>query len=322
MTAVENGELEFSCYTEPGRQRDRNEDACAVPPSSAETTKKGTLLVLADGVGGYPGGAEASQQAVQIMQALYYAEVGSQYLPERLRATVESVNGLARLHQRKTGQELGYLTTLVAAVILQDEIWIANVGDSRAYLVQAASKKRRQLTEDHSGHVRMVKAGLASESETERTSSTITRAIGLEDDCQVDTYHYAWHPGDCLVLCSDGLASLPEKEMIEIILQSTAAPAARQLVARAIELDGSDNCTVVVAKWLPHSLTSKRKAAPRSKSASLTLPGLPPPARSSRRTSWRWILLWVMVGVLLGLLVAAVYASIWMNASGLLPLFN
>jgi serine/threonine protein phosphatase PrpC len=322
VIAGEKAALEFSCCTEPGRQRERNEDACAVPPAAADTAGKGTLLVLADGVGGYPGGADASQQAVHVLQALYYAEAGPQHPLDRLRAGVESVNVLARLQKRQLGQESGYLTTLVAAVVLQDQIWVANVGDSRAYLVQAASGNRRQLTEDHSGHIRLVKAGLVSDSETARTSSTITRAIGLQEDCQVDTYHYTWHPGDCLILCSDGLASLPEEEMVRIALGATAASASKQLVARAIELDGSDNCTAVVSKRLRNTESSNAKSTVRSGRASPTMPVVNTPSiMRNKRISRQAVLLWVMLGILIGWVSAAVMVAFWLNASGLMNLF-
>lgn len=314
--------LDFSCCSKPGRQRERNEDACAVPPAAVDTIGKGTLLVLADGVGGYPGGADASQQAVHALQALYYAEAGLQYPLDRLRSGVESVNALARLQQRRSGQEVGYLTTLIAAVIYEDQIWVANVGDSRAYLVQAVSKKRRQLTEDHSGHIRLVKAGLVRDTESAHASSVITRAIGLEEECQVDTYHYTWHPGDCLILCSDGLASLPEEEMVRITLNNSAANASKQLVARAIELDGSDNCTAVIGKRLPNPVSSIRKPAVRQRGASPTIPALKTPSvgRKNHHTRWR-IVLWVVLGVLIGWVSAAVVIALWLNASGFINLF-
>jgi serine/threonine protein phosphatase PrpC len=322
VNPLEIAALEFSCCTEPGRQRERNEDACAIPSVTANTSGKGTLLVLADGVGGYPGGADASQQAVHVLQALYYAEAGPQHPLDRLRASVESVNVLARLQKRQLGQEDSYLTTLVAAVILEDQIWVANVGDSRAYLVQAASKRRRQLTEDHSGHIRLVKAGLVSDSDSARTSSTITRAIGLEEDCQVDTYHYTWHPGDCLILCSDGLAPLPEEEMVRIALGTATANASKQLVARAIELDGSDNCTVVISKRLLNHESSDKKSTVRLGGKSSTIPAMMTPSvKPKRHRNWRRPVLWVILGVLIGWASAAIVITFWLNASGLINLF-
>ena len=237
--------------TDPGKQRLQNEDACAFPPPGVDETRLGSLLAIADGTGGLPGGGEASREAVQFVQALYYTAPTPDNLPDRLRQSVEQVNALNRLVQRQPAAVQGHLTTLVAAVIHADQIWVANVGDSRAYLVKAAGRQLVQLTEDHSGHVRNVKVGLVSAADLDsRELGIITRAIGLQDDCQVDIYHYTWSPGDRLVLCSDGLSHLAPEEMVATALDDLPEEAAQALVARAVETDGSDNCTAVVAAWL------------------------------------------------------------------------
>lgn len=321
MIDREHVTLEYYGYSEPGRQRARNEDACAVPPKTADIKRYGTLLVLADGVGGYSGGAEASQQAVSLLQAIYYSETGPENLADRLRAGVESVNALALLKKRQLGQNNGYLTTLVAAAILRDQIWVANVGDSRAYLVQTTGKNRRQLTEDHSGHVRLVKAGLVDGSESGRASSSITRAIGLEQDCQVDMYHYTWQNGDCLVLCSDGMASLPEAEMVSIVLDSAAQLAAKRLVERAIEMDGSDNCTAVVAKRIPEQENPEADAMPISGSVRQTVLSKTRAVRKPNRYPWRVMMIWVLLGLLVGWASAAVFTLLWLDVLGVVNLF-
>lgn len=243
--------IQRACYSDPGKQDKQNEDACALPSPGVDETSLGTLLAIADGIGGLPGGGEASQEAVHNVQTLYYAAPNPDNLPDRLRQSVEQVNALNRLTQRQLGLEKGHLTTLVAAVIHTDQIWVANVGDSRAYLVKADGRHLIQLTEDHSGHVRNVKVGLVSNADlASRESGVITRAIGLQDDCQVDIYHYTWTPGDRLMLCSDGLSHLMPEVMISTILDDLPEKAAHDLVANAIEMDGSDNCTAVVAAWL------------------------------------------------------------------------
>ncbi len=220
------------------------------PPPASDRDQYGSLVVIADGIGGLPGGAEASQEAVSYLQALYYSGPGPNHAADRLREAVEAVNALICLRQRQLDYPKGYLTTLVAAVILSDQIWIANVGDSRAYRIQASQRQLQQLTEDHSGHVRNVKSGLVSESDiASQRTGVVTRAIGLSEECQVDTYHYSWQPGDRLLLCSDGLSALPAQEIIRITLQNPVDVAVRELVLRAVEMDGSDNCTAVLAAW-------------------------------------------------------------------------
>ena len=243
--------IKRACYSDPGKPGKQNEDAWALPSPGVDEARFGTLLALADGTGGLPGGGQASQEAVHYMQTLYYAAPNLDNLSDRLRKSVEKVNALNRLAQRQLGPEIGHLTTLVAAVLHTDQIWVANVGDSRAYLVQAASGQLIQLTEDHSDHVRNVKVGLVSNVDVaSRESGVITRAIGLQDDCQVDIYHYTWAPGDRLVLCSDGLSHLMPEVMISTTLDNLPEKASHDLVVNAIETDGSDNCTAVVAAWL------------------------------------------------------------------------
>lgn len=244
-------------YSHPGPNRARNEDAWLLPPLGATEDPRGVLLVVADGVGGLTGGAEASQAAVAHLHALYYAGVGPSHLADRLREAVEGVNALNRLAQRRTQQTPGFLTTLVAAVVLSNQIWIANLGDSRAYLIQTTDRPVKQLSEDHNNSVRLAKAGaqpqatkLRNRSSDSGSASALTRAIGLDDACQVDIYHYTWEPGNALVLCSDGLAAVPMAEMAKIALAHAPERAAVELVQRALQLDGSDNCTAIVARCL------------------------------------------------------------------------
>jgi PPM family protein phosphatase len=242
--------VQFACHTDPGRVRARNEDACSLPPPGADLPRLGILLTVADGVGGLTEGQAASRDAVSQLQALYYAPSGLDHPGDRLREAVEAVNALTRLTQRRKGLTSGHLTTLVAVLLIYDQVWVANVGDSRAYLIQFSSKQRRQLTEDHSSHVRLVKAGiLTAQDDPGDAKRSITRAIGLADQCQVDIYHYSWEPGDAIVLCSDGLTALPEHEMVDLTFTAPPSLAAKAFVERAIQLDGSDNITAVVARW-------------------------------------------------------------------------
>jgi len=232
-------------YSDRGLQREQNEDAYALPPAHADEARLGTLVVVADGVGSLGGGKEASWDAVQYLQALYYAKTGAEHPAERLRECVEAVNLLNRATQQWLGQNGERLTTLVAAVIYNESIWVANVGDSRAYLVQAKGEQIYQLTEDHT-----VKAGFYDHVELAiNQKGAITQAIGLEEQCQVDIYHYRWQPGDRLVLCSDGLASLAGATIAKLALGYPPEIATGALVAQANKEDGSDNSTAVIVGW-------------------------------------------------------------------------
>ncbi|HUF38586.1 MAG TPA: protein phosphatase 2C domain-containing protein [Anaerolineales bacterium] len=288
--------LDIACCTDPGPLRGENEDACALPPRWADPAALGTLLVVADGVGGVPGGAEASREAVSYLQALYYAPTGIDAPAERLNQAVQAVNMLnRRAPGRKADNER--LTTLVAAVIRGGELWVANVGDSRAYLCRAGRKPARQLTQDHTG----------------AQSHAITQAIGLEDECQVDLYRYVWERGNALVLCSDGLAAVPPREMSDLAVSLPAQEAAAALVQQANTLDGSDNATAIVARWVVARPRQRRRPPPQAVRPGPrdTLPARAEAVHRSRRPRGR-LGLGLFLGLLIGWLTAAllVYAAV------------
>jgi PPM family protein phosphatase len=308
--------IQRAFYSDPGKRGIPNEDACALPPPGVDESRLGILLAIADGTGGLPGGEEASQEAVRYVQSLYYAAPNPENLPDRLRQSVEQVNALNRLSQRLKAQEQGHLTTLVVAVIHTNQIWVANVGDSRAYLVNGARRNLTQLTEDHSDHVRNVKVGLVDSADlASRDSGIITRAIGLQDDCQVDIYHYTWNPGDRLLLCSDGLSHLQPETMVTTILDNPPEKAAHDLVANAIETDGSDNCTAVVAAWPSpdqSGFDSSEAGMGRSRPI-LPLADAEISRQHFRLSPPRWPRLhpgvrWILLGMLLGWLTAILLA--------------
>lgn len=331
--------------------RSRNEDAWALPAAEADEANFGTLMVVADGVGGLEGGGDASREAVAYLQALYYAQVGPEHLGDRLRECVEAVNALNRLESaRHPNPGAWRLTTLVAAVLAGEHLWIANVGDSRAYLIQAATRQRRQLTEDHSGQVRAAKAGLAGRGDLDPgANGLITRAVGLSDSCQVDLYHYTWSEGDALILCTDGLSSLDAPEVAEITLGLDAARAAQTLVDEAVARDGSDNCTAIVARCLPRPEAEAYSAAAGPQDPQALKTGVPtlltPPAETAALRlrhhpeailpepqpdplpeagiqSWgRGSSGCLLLGILLGWLSAALVFIILLERSGIIRLF-
>jgi protein phosphatase len=246
-----------SAYSAAGGQRPGNEDAFALPPAGAQQARLGTLVALADGVGGQPGGAAASRAAVHFLQTLYYGPLGPREPGARLRFCFEAVNALSRatLRNGRAPGQLGPLTTLVAAVAYNERLWVANVGDSRAYRARAADGQLERLTEDHSEVVepRAAHAELAP-------TAALTHAIGLDDECQVDVYRYTWAPGDRLILASDGLRGLPEAELAGLALSGTPTAVARTLVTEALRRDSRDNATAVAAAYEPPPATAAARA--------------------------------------------------------------
>lgn len=290
-----------------GSVRSHNEDAFSLAPAGAPEARYGTLCVLADGVGGRPGGAAASRYAVGYLQALYYAETGLPLPGDRLRACVEAVNLLSRSALRWTDRpgageasSSEALTTLVAAVAFNDRLWVANVGDSRAYLIHAQTGRCQRLTEDHSQAAALGAEPGDTQPLARPVSRAITRAIGLDEQTQVDIYTYTWAVGDRLILCSDGLSALPERSMVELALSLPPEAAATRLVEEAVRLDGSDNATAVVMSW-------EQAAARRA-----------PARRAPRRIEPAWSTL----GLITGVAVFVGMALGWLSAALLYMLMN
>lgn len=266
-------------YSAAGSQRPENEDAFSLPPAGAPQARYGTLIALADGVGGLPGGAAASRAAVHCLQALYYAPLGSAEPGARLRQCFEAVNALSRhaFAASRAQDSLRPLTTLVAAVVYNERLWVANVGDSRAYRVRARDGQLQRLTEDHNQVVMALASGApgsrpgavtAAATQPLAPTAALTRAIGLDDTCQVDLYNYTWETGDRLILASDGLRGLSEAHLAQLALAGSPTAIARALVKAALERDASDNATAVVAAW---QARLARRPVTKSSAAALSL---------------------------------------------------
>jgi PPM family protein phosphatase len=297
-------------FSAAGSQRAENEDAFGLPPAGAPQARYGTLIALADGVGSRPGGAAASRAAVYFLQALYYAPFGPLEPGVRLRHCFEIVNSLNRLALKNDGVpgQDAPLTTLVAAVAYNERLWVANVGDSRAYCARGRDGQLQRLTEDHSQVVVLASgappapalgAAPATTQPLARTAA-LTHAIGLDDQCQVDVYSYTWEVGDRLILASDGLRGLPEADLAQLALTGSPTEIARAVVNEALRRDDSDNATAVVAAWQARPPARLQRTA-----ATVT-------AASPARAEPAWSALGFVTvaagvaGLLLGLAIAAV----------------
>jgi PPM family protein phosphatase len=302
-------------YSAGGSQRSSNEDAFGLPPSGAAQARYGTLVALADGVGSRPGGSAASRAAVHFLQALYYAPIGPPEPGTRLRHCFEIVNSLNRLALPSSDQPDPPLTTLVAAVAYNDRLWVANVGDSRAYCVRGHDGQLQRLTEDHSQVVMAPSSNRPAGPAPATTqplapTAALTHAIGLEEQCQVDVYSYTWEPGDRLILASDGLRALPEADLAQLALAGSPTQIARALVAEALRRDDSDNATAIVAAYGPERPTRRAARRPATGAA---------PARAE--PGWGPLGLVALVAAALGLLLgwgSAALAYVYFSGQGLL----
>jgi protein phosphatase len=233
--SIRAAKLEVGMATTVGRMRSNNEDAfLAAEP----------LFAVADGMGGHEAGEIASGLAIETLKSAK----SPLSRPENLRELFGAANIAVMEAPKKGIGRVGMGTTLTAAVIDNDRLLIASVGDSRAYLLHDGSINR--LTRDHSYVQELVSSGKLTESEMRwhPRRGVITRVLGFESQAQPDIYERLLAPGDRLLLCTDGLHGMLEDSAIESILleQNPAQQCANSLVRAADSAGGSDNTTVVV----------------------------------------------------------------------------
>jgi serine/threonine protein phosphatase PrpC len=242
--------LEVAQLTDVGRKREHNEDnmAYVIPKDEQVMATKGALFIVADGMGGHAAGEVASEIAVDTVSNTYYMDDNIDVVVPLMQA-IKRAN--AAIHQRAAENMLrsGMGTTCVAAVLRGNVAYIANVGDSRAYLVRQGRVK--QISLDHSWVAEQVRAGLLTEEQarTHAQRNVITRSLGTQPDVDVDVFREPLSPGDCLVLCSDGLSGLvSDEELKRIVEQSVPQESVYHLVERANENGGPDNITAIVVQ--------------------------------------------------------------------------
>jgi PPM family protein phosphatase len=221
--------------TDTGRQRHANEDAYFA---------RAPVFAVADGMGG----AQAGEVASRIAADAFGSVDDRDEAPERrLTRVVHSAN--ERIHElaEKDASRSGMGTTLTAALIGDDEVSLAHVGDSRAYVFRDGELKR--LTSDHSLVEELRRQGRLTDAQAEEhpQRSIITRALGPEPEVEVDTMTFAARPGDVFLLCSDGLTTMVPESRIARVLERSASldSAVSRLVREANDGGGRDNITVV-----------------------------------------------------------------------------
>ena len=240
--------LDVAQLTDVGRKREHNEDnmAYVIPKDMQVMARKGALFIVADGMGGHAAGEVASEIAVDTISNAYYQDDSDDVTTSLLYA-IKRANSL--IHQRAAENMLrsGMGTTCVAAVLRGNMAYIANVGDSRAYLVHGSQVK--QISQDHSWVGEQVRAGLLTEEQarTHAQRNVITRSLGTQPDVDIDIFSELLQEGDSMVLCTDGLSGLVSDDEIRCIVdQSRPQESVYHLVERANENGGPDNITAIV----------------------------------------------------------------------------
>lgn len=235
-------QVHYSANTHVGLQRQINQDAYGVGDLS-RVGQVGYLLVVCDGMGGHTAGEIASHLGVETILNYYYSS-GQTNRVNSLEESFQEAN--QRIYRQGRGQ-MG--TTGVAALFLGNYLHVANVGDSRAYLVR--SGKIRQISHDHSLVSEQVAAGILTPEQARHSSyrNMITRALGHRDEVQVDTFSEPVQVGDTIVLSTDGMHGLIEDEEIAQAVNSMSPEeVVKHLIALANNRGGIDNITVVVAQ--------------------------------------------------------------------------
>ena len=240
--------VKLGAKTDLGRVRDNNEDKFDFfePEDPAVLATKGCFYAVADGMGGHSAGQIACELALKTVIECYYADPSAD-VEAGLRRAVEQANALIYDTAQAIPDRQGMGTTLTAAIVREDRVTLAQVGDSRAYLLRAGAIT--QLTEDHSWVAEQVRLGTMSlaEAQVSPFRNIITRSIGTAAAVETDVVTHELRVGDTLLLCSDGLSGhLEPDEMQGVVLAHGPSAAALSLVEAANERGGRDNITAVV----------------------------------------------------------------------------
>jgi protein phosphatase len=248
--------LEIVRLTDVGRQRDHNEDAIA----SDETMG---FVVLADGMGGYKAGEVASEMAVlsittELMETMANQRPGridaildKQAEAQLILNAVKSANDVIYSVSQSQPQCAGMGTTLVVGVFTNNKLLVGHIGDSRMYRLR--NQILSQITEDHSLLQEQIKAGLITSEQAKYSANKnlVTRALGVDEEVELELNEYDVEMGDIYLLCSDGLTDLVDDEAIQSALNKLLPDmdnAAKALVHMANENGGKDNISVILVK--------------------------------------------------------------------------
>jgi protein phosphatase len=246
-------DVQFGQASDFGKVRTNNEDAMGsfIPASRQQARSHGYLFAVADGVGGMDLGEVASSTAISVMTEEFAKAQAGTMLISLLPRLIQHAN--AAVHDCTLAQEYrgkNMATTLVACALRYDQAIVSHVGDSRCYLVR--NGRAKQVTQDHTWVNEQRKMGVISASEIAGSESRhiLIRSLGPGMFVAPDTTALTLQVGDSLVLCTDGLHDeMSESAIAEIVSQKKSMDEiARELVARAVEIDGGDNTTAQVIR--------------------------------------------------------------------------
>ncbi len=235
--------LQIYYKTDIGKKRKVNEDTVLYANLGV-----GYLLAVADGLGGHSAGDVASKIAMVELEECLKASLMENSPQEAMQTAITKANREIYLLSREKPAYAGMGTTLVAALISGNTALIANVGDSRAYMIK---EEIRQITKDHSLVHELMESGIITKEQAfdHPQKNIVTRTLGTGSDVSPDFYEERFTEGKTLLLCSDGLTDmLRDKEILEIVQSSTGLDdACARLIEKANEKGGKDNITIALA---------------------------------------------------------------------------
>lgn len=238
--------MKIGYKSDVGKVRKNNEDSLLVDERQG-------IFIVADGLGGHQGGGVASHMAVEIVGDFLKDKIPScdkkEDFYKLLMEAIFIANERIKLQAARDINLKGMGTTIVIALLHNDTLYISHVGDSRAYLIRQGNIK--QLTEDHSVAVQMVKAGMitAEEARTHHLKHMITQALGISEYLAPGFEMLNLEKGDYILLCTDGLTDmLTDQEILSSIIGCNGEPekGCELLINEANKKGGKDNITVIL----------------------------------------------------------------------------
>lgn len=232
--------------TDTGVLRDMNQDYCF--SSDAPVGNLPNLYIVCDGMGGHKAGEYASRYTVERI----VASVSRSRWKEPIRIlkdAIKKANEILVVEAQEDSEKNGMGTTVVAATVINHRLYVANVGDSRLYVV---NEKIKQISKDHSYVAEMIRMGkFTPDDERIKTKkNVITRAVGAMEKVRPDFFEVELKEKDTVLMCTDGLSNMVTDEKIHQIILSLydTEETAKALVNEANKNGGQDNITVLVAK--------------------------------------------------------------------------
>ncbi|HPU35879.1 MAG TPA: Stp1/IreP family PP2C-type Ser/Thr phosphatase [Bacillota bacterium] len=234
--------MRWAQISDTGLVRTTNEDSLCISPETG-------LFAVADGMGGHQAGEVASSMALRILERELGRELASGTPPEKaLVKSVKEANRSIYEVASRNPEWAGMGTTVTACLKRGNELYVAQVGDSRAYLIRDGIITR--LTEDHSLVQEMVKNGGLTEEQAfnHPQRNVLTRALGIGLSLEVDLYRFQVLPGNLILICTDGLTIYlrPEEILLTISNSPDLESSLQNLLDRALACGGSDNITMIL----------------------------------------------------------------------------